>query len=136
MDDAPAIRAIEQSAPSASHWSDGQYGISIQNSIALVAEQAGTVCGFVIAQAVTDEWEIENIAVASGFLRKGVATTLLREVINKARTGQVATIRLEVRESSAPARSLYEKLGFAPRGRRLGYYRNPDEAAILYAIEF
>jgi ribosomal-protein-alanine N-acetyltransferase len=43
---------------------------------------------------------------------------------------------LEVRESNASARGLYEKQGFREAGRRRGYYTDPVEDAILYSLRF
>jgi ribosomal-protein-alanine N-acetyltransferase len=42
-------------------------------------------------------------------------------------------IFLEVRESNLGARRFYEQRGFAVTGRRLRYYRQPDEDALLMA---
>jgi ribosomal-protein-alanine N-acetyltransferase len=39
---------------------------------------------------------------------------------------------LEVRESNAAARTLYENAGFEQTGRRRSYYTSPLEDAILY----
>ena len=41
---------------------------------------------------------------------------------------------LEVRESNAAARTLYEKAGFEQTGRRHSYYTSPLEDAILYRL--
>jgi ribosomal protein S18 acetylase RimI-like enzyme len=38
---------------------------------------------------------------------------------------------LEVRESNEAGIAFYEKMGFAKTGRRPGYYREPEEAALL-----
>ena len=43
----------------------------------------------------------------------------------------VSRVYLEVRESNAAATMFYEKHGFRKKGTRNGYYRNPDEAAVL-----
>ncbi len=42
---------------------------------------------------------------------------------------------LEVRESNTGAIAFYEKQGFAKTGRRKGYYREPDEAAVTMEFE-
>jgi ribosomal-protein-alanine N-acetyltransferase len=41
---------------------------------------------------------------------------------------------LEVRESNAAARALYTNHGLREVGRRRGYYRDPVEEAVLYAL--
>ena len=38
---------------------------------------------------------------------------------------------LEVRQSNAPARALYEKLGYIQAGLRRNYYENPREDAVI-----
>ena len=38
---------------------------------------------------------------------------------------------LEVRASNTPALQLYERMGFAVRGKRPGYYTNPSEDALI-----
>ena len=45
------------------------------------------------------------------------------------------TVYLEVRESNAAARALYESRGFEAVGRRRGYYRHPVEDALVLRRE-
>ena len=134
LEDVPAIRAIEEQATNASHWSSDQYEKLIQNGIVLVAEQAGVVCGFLSAQAAAGEWEIENVAVSRDLERKGIASRLVRKIIGRAHHENASAMFLEVRESNRAARALYEKLNFLEVGRRTKYYREPQEDAVLYAI--
>jgi ribosomal-protein-alanine N-acetyltransferase len=136
LNDVPAILAIEQQAPSAAHWSSEQYRKLVGSGLVLVAEETDTICGFVCAQAVSGEWEIENVVVADGFLRRGIASELVREMIQRAQNEAASAILLEVRESNLSARRLYEKHGFREVGRRRAYYRDPAEDAILYALRF
>jgi len=136
LNDVPAILAIEQQSPSAAHWTLEQYNRLVGSGVVLVAEEAGRLCGFVCAMAVAGEWEIENVAVAAELLRRGIADELVRELIRRAESEAAAAILLEVRESNLPARGLYEKHGLREVGRRPAYYRNPVEAAILYALRF
>jgi ribosomal-protein-alanine N-acetyltransferase len=136
LNDVPAILSVEQQAPSAAHWSSDQYNKLVDSGIVLVAEEAGQLCGFVCAKAVAGEWEIENVAVAAKFLRRGIANELLRHLIRRAENEAASAILLEVRESNLPARRLYEKHGFREVGRRPVYYKDPTEDAILYAVRF
>lgn len=132
LDDLPAILAIERQALSAAHWPEEEYQQLVKTGVVLVAEQPGKLCGFVSAQAVTDEWEIENVVVATEFLRQGIADQLLQALIDQAENAGASRILLEVRESNRPARRLYEKHAFREVGRRLKYYNHPPEDAILY----
>ena len=136
LHDVPAILAIEQQAPSAAHWTTEQYSQLVEDGVVLVAEEGGKLCGFVCARAVAGEWEIENVVVAAEFLRRDIASKLVRELIQRAQNEAASAILLEVRESNVPASRLYEKRGFREVGRRPLYYRDPAEDAILYALRF
>ncbi|HEX9110910.1 MAG TPA: ribosomal protein S18-alanine N-acetyltransferase [Terriglobales bacterium] len=132
-DDLPAILAIEQQAASAAHWPAEEYERLVKTGVVLVAERTGKLRGFVCAKTVAGEWEIENIVVASEFLRQGIADRLMQALVEQAENGAASRILLEVRESNRPARRLYEKHAFREVGRRRNYYNNPLEDAILYA---
>jgi ribosomal-protein-alanine N-acetyltransferase len=136
LNDVSAILGIEQQAPGAAHWRADQYHKLFDSGIILVAEERGRLCGFVCAQALAGEWEIENVVVAAEFLRRGIAQELVRTLIQLAECEAASAILLEVRESNLPARRLYEKHGFREVGRRRMYYSDPAEDAILYALRF
>jgi ribosomal-protein-alanine N-acetyltransferase len=133
LKDVPAIRTLELQEPNASHWAANQYEKLIETGIVLVAVQSGTVCGFIAAQILPGELEIQNVVVGREFMRKGIATDLVCEIIARARAANMSGIILEVRESNHAARNLYFKSDFCAVGRRRAYYRNPQEDAILYA---
>jgi ribosomal-protein-alanine N-acetyltransferase len=136
LHEVPELIAIELQAPSASHWTPGQYNKLVRDGVVVVAEQAGQLCGFICAKAVAGEWEIENVVVATAFLRCGIASELLLALIERAKNEAASAILLEVRESNFPARGLYEKHDFREVGRRRQYYGDPAEDAILYALRF
>jgi ribosomal-protein-alanine N-acetyltransferase len=136
LNDVPAILAIERQAASAAHWTAEQYNNLVDSGVVLVAEQAGEFCGFLCAQIVEGEWEIENVVVAPEFLRRGIASELMGTLIQKAREEHASAVLLEVRESNVAARRLYAKHGFREVGRRRLYYKVPEEDAILYALRF
>lgn len=135
-DDVPTILAIEQESPNASHWTAEQYQNRVQSgedACFLVAECEGKACGFLCARIVSGEWEIENVVVGERFRRRGVGAELMRAFIVKWEESAGAAVLLEVRESNAPARSLYAKYGLCEVGRRRDYYSEPAGDAILYA---
>jgi ribosomal-protein-alanine acetyltransferase len=137
--DLPALMALEKDAATAAHWSAGQYRnifSKAQPRIALVVEDRSTIQGFLIARAIGPEWEIENLAIAGPARRHGLATQLLGEFLNTARSRGATAVFLEVRESNSAARRLYEKWVFVASGRRPNYYRDPEEAAITLRLDF
>src|SRR6266851_6170195 len=136
VDDVPAILAMERQAPSAAHWTAEQYENLVGSGVVLVAEEAGSLCGFICAKAVAGEWEVENVVVSAEFLRRGIADELLHELIQRGQKEAASASLLEVRESNLPARGLYEKHGFHDVGRRRAYYSDPAEDAILYVLRF
>jgi len=76
------------------------------------------------------EREILNIAIHPDFRRLHIATELLRAELSR----WPGVHFLEVRESNAPARRLYEGLGFQAVGARPAYYDNPIETGIVMRI--
>jgi ribosomal-protein-alanine N-acetyltransferase len=140
LSDVPAIISIEQQAASAAHWTSTQYCKLMNDGVVLVAEcgreDAGKLCGFICAQIVAGEWEIENVVVAAEFLRRSIASALMLALIQRALEGPASAILLEVRESNLAARRLYEKHGFRGVGRRRLYYQVPEEDALLYELRF
>jgi ribosomal-protein-alanine N-acetyltransferase len=133
--DLAAMMVIEQRAPTAAHWTAVQYQRLLEGGFVWVAEHESGICGFVCAKAVAGEWEIENIVVAPECQRRGMAGKLMGALISAAQRRAGTRILLEVRESNLPARSLYEKYGFAPVGRRKSYYLHPVEDAVLYELQ-
>ena len=137
-DDIPAMIRLEQQASTAAHWSERDYDalflLEAPPRIAIVAENERgptRVVAFVVARCGIDEWEIENVAVASDHRRRGMAERLIGAVLDRAASTGVASVVLEVRESNRAAVQLYQKLGFTQEGLRRGYYRNPVENACL-----
>ena len=129
--------ALERQAPTAAHWPESFYdGLFEEEAarISLVAEDAGALRGFLIAHIIGDDCELENMVVAEASQRRGVASTLIQELVKTAGDRKAARIFLEVRESNAAARRLYEKCGFAIHGRRTSYYSDPAEDAVVYTL--
>lgn len=132
------MMAVAKHAATAAHWFPGQYeslfsGHGARRMVLISEEEAG-LRGFLVARAVDREWEIENVVVGVEFLRRGIASELMRTLIQRAETEAVSAIFLEVRESNLPARRLYEKHGFREVGRRRAYYTDPVEDSILYTL--
>jgi ribosomal-protein-alanine N-acetyltransferase len=134
-DDVATIHALEQRADTAAHWTGREYeALFAQDAprrLALVAVEGDSTLGFVIARCALDEWEIENVVVASEARNRGLASALLRHLLDRARSAGATSVLLEVRQSNLAALRLYEKQGFTLQGRRPNYYRDPVDDALL-----
>ena len=79
--------------------------------------RSAAIQGFLIARCLLDEWEIENIIVDERHRRRGVGSSLVRELLVEASNAEGGSVILEVRESNRPALRLYENIGFKAEGR-------------------
>lgn len=149
--DLPSIMELERACDSAAHWTEQQYRQAFSNGdverLVLVADtplhslsqstipDAGSnTFGFLVAQHLAAEWELENLVVAPSSRRQGLGEQLLHALLATARETKSECVFLEVRESNSAARSLYEKTGFEQTGSRKAYYKNPSEDAVLYKL--
>jgi ribosomal-protein-alanine N-acetyltransferase len=133
----PAVAELEKQCFSMP-WSEASVRSELDNplSLWLVAVADGTVAGYIGSQAVLDEADVMNVAVSDLFRRQGIAQALVEELVRRLCGKGVRCLTLEVRASNTPAKSLYEKLGFAQVGRRPNYYRNPKEDALILRKEW
>ena len=92
-----------------------------------VIQSPGTLAGFYVCSSVVDEVHLLNIAVASEWQGIGLGHLLMQDIVNSAENIGAKKIFLEVRESNAGARSLYEKWQFNQIAVRKNYYRTPDK---------
>ena len=131
--DAAAAARILRASPEASQWTE--WGVKEllgwSGVVALVSEDDGKVCGFIIARQAGEEAEILNLAVIPASRRKGHAGTLLKAAMTEFQARDVSRVFLEVRESNEGGIAFYEKHGFSKTGRRAGYYHDPEEAATV-----
>lgn len=91
------------------------------------------LAGYLFAYGIPPEGEVATIATAPEFRRRGVGRALLNEMLSRMTAKGCNAFFLEVRESNAAARALYEQQGFEYIGRRKHYYRFPVEDALTMA---
>lgn len=98
--------------------------------VALIASRdAGEPEGFILVRAAAGEAEVLTFCVATSARRAGLGRALLEHACNEAATLGAQEMFLEVAEANAPARGLYDALGFAVVGRRAAYYHQDTLAA-------
>lgn len=103
-----------------------------ETSIYLVAYEDNELIGVCGLVASFDEGEVLNVSVKKTYRKQGIALRMLEKLLKEAEEKGIRHLTLEVREGNAPARALYEKLGFVCEGIRPNFYRNPAENAAIY----
>lgn len=133
----PQVAALEKICFS-DPWSENSVAGELSNPLScwLVCVENGSVLGYVGAQTVLGETDMMNLAVSPEARRQGIAKRLILKLVEELKERDSHSLTLEVRSSNAPARALYEKLGFAQVGRRPNYYRNPKEDALILRKEW
>lgn len=119
-------------------WSENSVASELRNplSLWLVALDGDTVIGYVGSQTVCGETDMMNIAVHPNCRRKGIAASLIVDLIRALKLRQSRCLTLEVRASNSSAIALYEALSFVQIGCRKNYYRNPKEDALILRKEW
>lgn len=97
----------------------------------IARDDARAPVAMLCVQAVADEAEIYRIGVLPAARRRGIARRLMKTAAADLQTAGITRMFLEVRAGNGPAIALYASLGFAPCGRRTGYYSAPEEDALL-----
>ena len=119
-------------------WSRGslENALSDPNAVFCVAIENGGVIGYIGMLFVLDEGYICNVAVSQSFRKRGVGSALIQTLVTHCKKNDFAFLTLEVCESNAAARSLYEDFGFVKVGERKNYYTDPTENAVLMTLYF
>ncbi len=140
--DLDQVRAIAKASPEAPQWQPEAWAAYLQATPeppifrrAVVAEGEGKILGFAAATLLVDGEEnlcqLESVAVDPSARRRGIATTLVRDMLGWVRQNGGRRFSLEVRAGNAAAIALYLRLGLEPEGRRTGYYADPEEDALV-----
>ena len=114
-------------------WSEKVWREELESrfSLYLALEDEGGILGQIGVRHVLDELHVTTLAVRPERRRQGHARALVAAAL--AAFPEARRVHLEVRPSNAPARTLYEVLGFATTGLRRRYYG--DEDALLMTLD-
>ncbi|WP_353684254.1 ribosomal protein S18-alanine N-acetyltransferase [Thermodesulfovibrio sp. 3907-1M] len=134
-EDFPAVIEISKQSFSLP-WSLKSFISELLNpqSILKVAEFNEEIAGYIVLRKILDEAELLSIAVKPELRRRGIATELIRNVMDEIKHS-VKSCFLEVRISNTQAISFYEKMGFKKVGVRKKYYVLPEEDAVIMKID-
>jgi len=98
------------------------------------AQDKRHVIGMLAIWFIIDEIHISTLAVHPDYRRRGTARRLLAEALAACQQQGAVSATLEVRTSNTAAKLLYEKFGFRIAGRRLKYYQDNQEDALLMTL--
>lgn len=129
----PAILEIENEAFTCP-WSEKSFAEAFESphiTVYAAVHADGSIAGFSCLMCCGEEGEILNIAVRTSARKNGIGQLLMDAMLTEGSADGVRDFYLEVRESNAAARHLYEKNGFETLGIRKRYYSKPVEDAVI-----
>lgn len=138
LTDAETLAALhEQCFAGRMSWSAAEFSSLLsQNTcmgFALVEKHA--VLAFALYQGIAPETELLTMCTDPNHRRQKLAINLLATTEKALAGAGFERILLDVSEANAPARNLYERLGFVGISERKGYYNSADgnASAIIMA---
>lgn len=104
--------------------------LKAENSNFIVAKFNNEIVGFAGIKIIVDEADIMNIVTKKVYRNHGIASILLKNLIEMSKALNLNSITLEVNEKNSIALKLYKKFGFEQIGIRANYY-NHDNGIIM-----
>jgi len=129
------IMEIEQAAYT-HPWSIGNFKDCMTTGYhCWVIEQDNHLIGYVVFSVGANESHLLNICLTPATQGQGIATTVMKTVMKKAKSQQADCMFLEVRDSNVLAIKRYDVIGFHEIGHRTGYYpaKGGREDALILA---
>ena len=133
---APRLASID-SITSQNPWSDNLFAREFEHQFSQLygVRVAGEFVAFIVCHLLFDELHILNLGVLPEYRRRGYASKLIAQAIERAREDGVERVSLEVRRSNQAARRLYEQLGFQEIALRSAYYSDNGEDALVLQLD-
>lgn len=135
-EDVPEVVAIENASFNLP-WSEASFFNQIHNprSVSRVARIDKRIIGYICASRIIDEGHILDLAMHPEFRKCGIASALIKHIIEHLRENDCRFIFLEVRASNETAKKMYERFNFEVIGIRKNYYVLPVEDAVVMVLK-
>lgn len=137
LDDLEQVVAIDQVSFSLP-WPPRSFQFELTDNEASrcwVTDLDGRVIAVLVGWLIVDELHIATIATHPEFRGQGIGRQLLLHVLGSAKEEGAIRAFLEVRESNMIALKMYRDFGFVEDGRRVKYYKDNGEDAILMSLD-
>ena len=137
LDDLEQVVAIDQVSFSLP-WPPRSFQFELTDNEASrcwVTDLDGRVIAVLVGWFIVDELHIATIATHPEFRGQGIGRQLLLHVVGSAKKEGAIRAFLEVRESNLIALNMYRDFGFVEDGRRVKYYKDNSEDAILMSLD-
>ena len=137
LDDLEQVVAIDQVSFSLP-WPPRSFQFELTDNEASrcwVSDLDGRVIAVLVGWFIVDELHIATIATHPEFRGQGIGRQLLLHVLGSAKEEGAIRAFLEVRESNLIALKMYRDFGFVEDGRRVKYYKDNSEDAILMSLD-
>ncbi len=128
----PRLMEIERGS-FANPWSEADfcYLLADRDASCLGLLHRGELIGYALGYFADRDFHLANLAVDLARRNQGWAKQLLERILRLAAEQGASRCALEVRSANRAARALYCKAGFRIVGRRVAYYRDPPDDAVL-----
>ncbi|HEX9092207.1 MAG TPA: ribosomal protein S18-alanine N-acetyltransferase, partial [Anaerolineales bacterium] len=138
LDDVSRVREIDLLSFTLP-WPEKSYLFELTENpttLALVAEVVieaarPIVIGMAVVWIIVDEAHIATIAIHPGFRGHGYGKKLLAATLRQAIQLGATQATLDVREHNELAQRMYQEFGFKMVSKRLHYYKDNDEDAVI-----
>jgi ribosomal-protein-alanine N-acetyltransferase len=142
LEDIPRVHEID-ALSFTMPWPEKSYQFELNENpttLALVAQVTDQqaeplVIGMTVVWIVVDEAHIATLAIHPDFRGRGFGKKLLGETLRQTLQRGVSLATLEVRENNLLAQQMYLKFGLKIVGRRLHYYKDNNEDAVIMTLD-
>ena len=131
----PSVLSIERRA-FVTPWSMAMFVLELSKSsgICLAALEGETLRGYLVCSRYAEMWHLMNVAVDPEHRREGVATALIKRLLERDRGHGQGDAR-GPRFQRAGAIEMYRGFGFDAVGHRRRYYQDNGEDALVMELE-